>query len=83
MKKNLIFLFGLVLFITIMNTGCAPRLLGPPVEKIGPGWQPVGEPKKPYVPPSFVRITMDSVYAHHESRGLDRLTFSCPFGKPA
>lgn len=75
MKQNLIFLFGLVLFITIMNTGCAPRLLGPPVEKLGPGWQPVGEPR-PYVPPSFVRITMDSVYAHHESRGLDRLTFS-------
>lgn len=75
MKKNLIYLFGLVLFVTIMNTGCAPTWLGPPVEKLGPGWLPVGEPQ-PYVPPSFVRITMDSIYAHHEARGLDRGTYS-------
>jgi len=71
MKKSVIFFKGCLLFILVIS-GCAPIIQERPVQ-IGPGWQHVGD-LQPYQPPSFVRITMDSLYCVEES-DVDRGTF--------
>ena len=70
MKKSLTFLNGCLLLILVI-TGCAPIIGSQPVQ-IGPGWQHVGD-LQPYQPPSFVRLTMDSLYCVDESN-VDRGT---------